>query len=104
MDFKIYACVDSVADRTVALFNAVNDGMAIRDNAQFLARIVPLRDMKLYQVGSIDQSLAVTSCEPREVDWNSYKLPRTNVPNVAPKSPADAQAEFQKEVSDLTSK
>lgn len=107
MNCKVYACFDSVAENTVAIFNAVNDGMAIRDNAQFLARICPLKDMKLFEVGSYSEAdKTITPTSPaREVDWASYKLPRSNVPNLSEnKKITEANAQFQKDVFDLANK
>lgn len=85
MTANIYVGVDKMkmnasdAFGVLGVFQCANDGIAIRDNLIPLIKIVHVeQDVGIYHVGTIDlHTLAITLCEPREVDHSAYKMPET---------------------------
>lgn len=78
---KIYSVFDKVAQKTLCVFAAPNDGLAIRENARSIARIMPLGDASLVYTGydvADDGKIEIKS-ESSLVDWNSYKFPENPI-------------------------
>lgn len=81
MSKNVYAAYDKVASSVLCVFSSSNDGMAIRENAPALSKVLPLGDIELRCVGSIDDesSLLHSDSNYRIVDWNSYKFPESPI-------------------------
>lgn len=79
---KIYSVFDKVAQKTLCVFAAPNDGLAIRENARSIARIMPLGDASLVYTG-FDIEDSTGNVEKKTnfsvVDWNSYKFPENPI-------------------------
>lgn len=76
MKTNLYMVKDSISSQVLCGFVACNDGMAVRDNIVALSKAVPLGDLALYCVGTVDtESMFVEYSAPRLVLWDSYKFP-----------------------------
>lgn len=76
---NVYAAYDKVASSVLCVFSSQNDGMAIRENVVALSKVIPIGDLELRCVGSIDDesSLLHSNANYRVVDWNAYKFPES---------------------------
>lgn len=75
---NLYCAYDKVAGSALCCFMSSNDGMAIRENAVALSKVLPLGDIELRCVGAIDDvSTIVVPADYRIVDWDSYKFPES---------------------------
>lgn len=84
MTKNLYCAYDKIAQSAIIVFSDVNDGMAIRNNAVPLSKLLPLGDIELRCVGSIDcESSVITPCDYRIVDWDSYKFPESPMKPIA---------------------
>lgn len=78
---KLYSIYDKIKGLTLAVFMAENDGIAIRENAPNFSRVIPLGDLDLYCLGSIDEKTQEISLGPlATVSWDSYKFPESPLP------------------------
>lgn len=92
---KIYSIFDRVAQKAIACFSAPNDGMAIRENAPSISRIIPLGDAELRYIADFDDNSSKISPLPDFVviDWNNYHYPEN------PIKPLDKKAELSKSIA-----
>lgn len=80
MILKLYCVRDKVADKSLCVFTAVNDGMAIRENGVALSRVAPLGDLELNAIGTFDDETMEIAKTPNViVSWDSYKFPESPV-------------------------
>lgn len=83
-----YVVFDKIAGHFIFGFEESNDTLAVR--SALLSLRCPLRDTALYCLGSCSRSadtslkefqfgvdFSFSSCTPRLVPWNCYKLPET---------------------------
>lgn len=78
MKLNIYAIYDSVADDVIMIATAKTDGLFLRTNAPYLAKLNPnyLQDCVVYQVGEFaTTTMEVSPTVRRQIDWNSYNHP-----------------------------
>lgn len=78
---KIYSVFDKVAEKSFALFASPNNGLAIRENARAIVRVMPLGDCELRCIGEIDDyTCRILPYDSFEVvDWDSYKFPENPI-------------------------
>lgn len=78
---NVYVAYDKVATSVLCVFCAPNDGLAIRENVVALSKVLPLGDIELRCVGSVDDesSLLTSNNNYRIIDWNSYKFPESPI-------------------------
>lgn len=81
MTKNVYAAYDKVANSVLCVFSSQNDGMAIRENVVALSKVIPLGDIELRCVGSVDDESALLHSDSnyRIVDWNAYKFPESPI-------------------------
>lgn len=92
---KIYSIFDKTAQKSIACFSAPNDGMAIRENAPSISRIIPLGDAELRHIADFDDISSKISPLPDFVviDWNSYHFPEN------PIKPLDKNTDLSKSIT-----
>jgi hypothetical protein len=56
MLFTVYSVLDSVAGEYSPLFQAVNDGVALRSFKSMMSSVDNVSDYRLYSLGTIDSS------------------------------------------------
>lgn len=77
---NLYSVHDKIGDTIICSFSCANDGLAIRENMPALSRVVPISDLELLQVGTLNPStFEVANCASRVVPWDSYKFPETKL-------------------------
>lgn len=81
MTLGLYSAFDTVGKRSICVFASASDGLAVRENAPALSKVIPLGDVQLRKIGEIDDSsLKVTVYdEPVSVSWESYKFPESPI-------------------------
>ena len=85
MEHKIYCIFDKVSQSVMTTTQAPNGATCVRENIRFLTQVRPLKDLELYEVGSLDiQSLSITPQEPVLVPWDCYKVPTSKAESLAP--------------------
>lgn len=78
---NVYIAVDSVKNEAITIFMSENDTAAIRDNLGVLSRVLPLQDIKIFHIGTIDSLFEnskdnpVELSSPRSVPLDLYKFP-----------------------------
>lgn len=93
---NLYVAYDKVASSTLCCFMSSNDGMAIRENVVALSKVLPLGDIELRCVGTIDEvSSVVFPTDYRIVDWDSYKFPESPMKPIS-------KTDVQKSESEVT--
>lgn len=82
---KLFAVYDNVAKCTLVIGNAKNHQTFIRSNVRVFASQYPLKDLDIYQIGSIDMETFEITTEPRKkIEWNDYNYPETKSEAVSP--------------------
>lgn len=77
---KIYSIYDKVSEKFVSTTPAYSDQMFIRDNLAHICMDFALKDINAYCIGLFDDDLGIIKpCQPRLVDWNSYKFPTSRM-------------------------
>lgn len=81
MTLGLYSAFDTVGKRSICVFASASDGLAVRENAPALSKVIPLGDVQLRKIGEVDDSsLKVFAYdEPVVVSWESYKFPESPV-------------------------
>ncbi|UPW41288.1 hypothetical protein [Sigmofec virus UA08Rod_4343] len=85
----VYVAVDNEKTEVIGVFMACNDSVAIRDNLGLLSRVIPLKDIKIYRVATIDSLFErkehfdipdnpISLVIPMLVSLDSYKFPESN--------------------------
>lgn len=81
---NLYEIRDKVAERTLQLVIAENDGMAVRNNLPNFWRFLPQSDVELWKVGKFDEKDGLgdfyTLKEKVDIE-TAYKFPETKVKN-----------------------
>lgn len=84
MVLNVYVAFDKIGKRVVCTFSSPSDGLAVRENAPALSKVIPLGDIELRRIGSLDdESLVYTPVLDDgnknyvSVDWNSYQFPES---------------------------
>lgn len=105
MKLNLYTAFDTISNSSLCVFTSANDGTAIRENLPSLSRVVPVKDLRFYQVGWFDSETLEVQHLPdgrREFQIDAYKFPETPVQNVAAgKSQDEARADFERRNADL---
>lgn len=76
---NIYTAFDKVANKPLCVFASPSDGLAIRENAPALSRVLPLGDIELRKIGTISDDCKIESCDMSTVSWDSYKFPENPI-------------------------
>lgn len=70
MDYFLYTVLDVVAESADQVFQAVNDGVAVRDVAEKAKTSHRCQDLRLYKIGKYNASTKkIEGMEP-EMIWN----------------------------------
>lgn len=86
---NVYSIYDKVGEKIIGIFASPTDGLAIRENARAIGRIMPLGDAELRCIGTVNSDGSqIVPTESRVVDWDSYKFPESPL---APLSPQDSK-------------
>lgn len=79
---NVYSMRDKVRNRALMVCISESDGLVIRENAPSWSKVIPLGDIEIYQIGTFNENTQeIISCEPRLVDWNTYKFPESPLKN-----------------------
>lgn len=94
---NLYTIKDTVAEEAGPVFQAINDGVAIRRTIQLLIDVPDSEEYKLYRVGTFDSfSMSVTSEEPFEIDFKSqYSVVRKHFESLRISSVSNEDGKFQ---------
>ena len=76
---NVYTAFDKVANKPLCVFASPSDGLAIRENAPALSRVLPLGDIELRKIGTISDDCKLESVEMSVVSWDSYKFPENPI-------------------------
>lgn len=75
---NVYSIYDKIGEKIIGIFASPTDGLAIRENARAIGRIMPLGDAELRCIGTVNSDGSqIVPCEVRIVDWDSYKFPES---------------------------
>lgn len=93
MKLGLYSAYDKVANRSICCFASASDGLAVRENAPALSKVIPLGDVELRRIASVDDttlqvSLNVDTPDGQNfsvVPWDSYKFPESPIEREAAK-------------------
>lgn len=81
---KIFVVFDSVSGSVNYVSTSANRQSFIRDVYPVVSRAFPLKDVKLFEVGEIDEQTSfITSCTPVEFSWSEYKFPLSQADNLS---------------------
>lgn len=77
MEHKILCVFDNVSQTYMLVSTSPTPASFIRENIKFLISSRPLKDLSLYELGSVDIStMEITLSEhPILVSWDSYQVP-----------------------------
>ncbi len=76
MKTNLYMVKDTISNKVLCGFVSANDGLAVRENIVALSKAVPLGDLSLFRVGTVDDESMLVAYEPPVlVPWDSYKFP-----------------------------
>lgn len=81
---NVYTAFDKVANKPLCVFASPSDGLAIRENAPALSRVLPLGDIELRCIGSISDDCKLISSDMTVVSWDSYKFPENPLEALKP--------------------
>lgn len=81
MKLNLYVAFDKVAKKTLFTFNSASDSLAVRENAPNLSRLLPIGDVELRKVGTLDDSTCkIEALENYEViSWDCYEFPESPI-------------------------
>ena len=93
MKLGLYSAYDKVANRSICCFASASDGLAVRENAPALSKVIPLGDVELRKFAEIDDtslelSLKIDAPDGHNfvvVPWDSYKFPESPISREASK-------------------
>lgn len=78
MKLNLYAVKDMVSNRFLSVSPADSDASFIRASLLSILMDYPIRDVKLYCIGSFDDKTGrLCRHRPRFVSWESYKIPES---------------------------
>lgn len=74
---NVYCVYDRTAGRAIVTFQSENDGLAVRENAPSLSKALPIGDLELYKIATLD--VKARFIRPLDswilIPWDSYQFP-----------------------------
>lgn len=85
MKHKLFCIFDKVSKSYMTVTSSPTAESCVRENIKFLVQTRPLRDLELYELGSIDvQTMECTFVEPVLIPWDCYNAPLSPAESLAP--------------------